>query len=143
MAVDFPQIWSRIPSVSYTHLDVYKRQDLYSSNISVGNPRRYKFFCNTTYHRFDSVSTAVSSIISGWLNKLELLSNKLTRLYKPCIESSEGIFLLLNKELLLFLFSYALSIWLTSVTVPWKFCPIRTNIFLSTVQKAYRSFVLN
>ena len=36
-----------------------------------------------------------------------------------------------------------LSIWLTSVTVPWKFCPIRTNIFLSTVQKAYRSFVLN
>ena len=36
-----------------------------------------------------------------------------------------------------------LSIWLTSVTVPWRFCPIRTNIFLSTVQKAYRSFVLN
>ena len=35
------------------------------------------------------------------------------------------------------------SIWLTSVTVPWRFCPIRTNIFLSTVQKAYRSFVLN
>jgi len=35
------------------------------------------------------------------------------------------------------------SIWLTSVTVPWRLCPIRTNIFLNTVQKAYRSFVLN
>ena len=35
------------------------------------------------------------------------------------------------------------SIWSISVTVPWRFCPIRTNIFLSTVQKAYRSFVLN
>ena len=34
-------------------------------------------------------------------------------------------------------------IWSTSVTMPWRFCPIRTNIFLSTVQKAYRSFVLN
>ena len=35
------------------------------------------------------------------------------------------------------------SIWSISVTVPWRFCLIRTNIFLNTAQKVCKSFGLN